>query len=178
MSGSLEARVAALERHIDRLERRMRLSAGVSFARTTLPPKDTGAIQTVQSQLDPLSVRNDLPVLFHYGFSSAMPVGGDKLVVHGYGERSSAIAVATGHQQYRFKSLNTGEVVLHDMWGNSIRLTQHEIVVTGTLHVIGDIKATGGVIAGLSTGDQVTLQQHRHGLGTAVAGTSVPSPGT
>ena len=34
------------------------------------------------------------------------------------------------------------------------------------------------ITAGFGTGDSVTLQQHKHGTGTAAAGTSVPTPGT
>jgi phage gp45-like len=210
MSGSLEVRVAALERHIERLERRLR--GGVSFARTTMPPVDTGTVQTVQSRLDALSVRNDLPILFHYGFSSAMPVGGDKLVMHGYGERSSAIAVATGHQQYRYKGLQTGEVVLHDNGGSVVKLavggnitvtstnsvtvisptvffkaasggnTNVAIVgnlgISGTLDVSGNITGSSEITGRHGTPGSVSLTQHRHGTGTAVAGTSVPTPGT
>jgi hypothetical protein len=42
----------------------------------------------------------------------------------------------------------------------------------------GNLWTTGEITRGHGGGDQVTLGQHRHGLGTAVAGTSVPSPNT
>jgi phage gp45-like len=117
-------------------------------------------------------VRDGIPVLMHYGFSSAMPIGGDKVVIHGNGQRASAIAVATGHQAHRFTGLLTGEAVLYDMWGHSLRLTSGGAVLTGDLHV------TGAVIAGFGGTDQVGVQTHQHGTGAAAAGTSAPSPGT
>lgn len=45
-------------------------------------------------------------------------------------------------------------------------------ILNGDLHVQGD------VIAGYGGGDSVTLQNHRHGTGTAAAGTVVPTAGT
>lgn len=160
MSGDLAAEMAALRRRLDRLERRSRQH--VSFARTTAPSNDNGPVQTTQAQIDALSVRNDVPMLFYYGFSSAMPSGGDKVVIHGNGERSSAVAIASGHQQYRFTGLNDGEVVLYDMNGNSIRLTQNGIVITGNVNLTGDLHVTGAVIAGFGGSDQVGLQTHQH----------------
>ncbi len=168
-TANLERRVAALERHVARLERR--LAQDVAFARSTAPPDDTGNVQTIQGRLDALSTRDGMPVLFHYGFSSAMPVGGDKVVLFGNGDRSNGVVIASGHQQYRYKGLKTGEVCLYDMWGHVIQLTQSGIAVTGDLHV------SGAMIAGYGGGDQVNLQTHRHGTGTAAAGTVLPTPG-
>jgi len=42
----------------------------------------------------------------------------------------------------------------------------------------GNLAVTGEVVRGATTGDQVTLGAHKHGTGTAAAGTSVPTPGT
>lgn len=171
MHGDLAAQVAALTRRLDRLERRTRQH--VSFARTTATANDNGPVQTTQAQIDALSVRNDVPMLFYYGFSSAMPMGGDKLVVHGNGERSSAVAIASGHQQYRFTGLNDGEVVLYDQWGNVIHFTQNAIQITGTVQVTGDLQVTGEVIRGYQTSDQVGLGTHEHTISgpAPIAGT-------
>jgi len=40
------------------------------------------------------------------------------------------------------------------------------------------VHVTGAVIAGFGGADQVTLQLHRHGVGSAAAGTVIPTPGT
>lgn len=42
----------------------------------------------------------------------------------------------------------------------------------------GNLWTTGEITRGHGTGDAVTLGQHRHGVGSAAAGTVVPTPGT
>src|SRR4051794_25255534 len=71
MSAALEARVAMLERQLASLLRRH--GAPFALARSTLPVVDTGAVQTVQAQLDALSVREGIPVLYGYGVTGSPP---------------------------------------------------------------------------------------------------------
>lgn len=52
------------------------------------------------------------------------------------------------------------------------------ILAPGGLHVLGPITSSGEITAGQGTGDSVTLQQHKHGTGSAAPGTSVPTAGT
>jgi phage gp45-like len=120
MSDDLGARVAMLERMVATLARRQ--GSGFEFSRSTAAPVDSGPVQTIQGQLDALSRRDGMPVLFHYGFSSAMPIGGDKAVAYLNANRSSGVVIATGHQTYRVTGLVTGETVIHDMWGRSVKL--------------------------------------------------------
>lgn len=47
-----------------------------------------------------------------------------------------------------------------------------------TLDASGNLAVKGDVTAGSSGGDSVTLQNHRHGTGTAAAGTVTPTAGT
>lgn len=168
-----------LERQVARLTRALQQTA--AFARSTAPPNDSGPVQTIQGQMDALSRRDGMPVLFHYGFSSAMPVGGDKLVTYLGGDRSKPVVVATGHQSYRLTGLATGEVVLHDMWGRSIKLSASGPVINGNgaaVMIQGDLHVSGAVIGGYGGGDQVNLQTHKHGTGSAAPGTSAPTAGT
>ena len=116
----LEGRIASLERTVAALQRQLRQPIG--FARSTAAPVDTGKVQTIQGQMDALSKRDAMPVLFHYGFSSSMPVDGDKVIGYLTSDRSSGVVIATGHQQYRLTGLSTGEVALYDMWGRSVVL--------------------------------------------------------
>lgn len=51
------------------------------------------------------------------------------------------------------------------------------VINSSGVAINGNLTATGGITAGQGTGDQVTLQHHKHGTGTAAAGTSVPTPG-
>lgn len=47
-----------------------------------------------------------------------------------------------------------------------------------TLDAAGNLSVIGEVVRGLGTGDAITLGQHKHGVGSAAAGTVVPTPGT
>jgi phage gp45-like len=124
------ARIATLERRLDRLERRTAM--GVAFARSTNQPVDSGTVQTLQGQIDALSIRDAMPVLYHYGFSASMPLGGDHVVIFGNGERSSGVVVATNHQQYRFTGLANGEAVLYNkVTGTSVLMGASGIVIDG-----------------------------------------------
>lgn len=67
-----------------------------------------------------------------------------------------------------------------------VRITADGIEIVGgdsitiratTVTVTGDLQVSGAVQAGHGTGDMVSLQTHKHGVGTPAAGTSVPTPG-
>jgi hypothetical protein len=163
MSDALNARLGALERRLERLERRNRDAFALS--RSTAPSVDSGAVQTNQGRLDALSLRDGMPTLYHYGFSASLPVGADKLVCFLNGDRSQGVVVATGHQSHRFTGLAPGEVVIHDMWGHSIHLTQDRISVTGDVRITGDLQVTGEVTRGYGGADQVALGTHVHTQG-------------
>jgi phage gp45-like len=143
MSDNLAARVAALEATIKRLDRQSRGSAALS--RSTAPSNDTGSVQKNQGQIDTLSLRDAMPTLYNYGFSSSLPVGGDKVVVFLNGDRAAGIVVATGHQEHRVSGLATGEAVMHDMWGHSIKMTSTGIIITGDVFATGNWQITGNV---------------------------------
>lgn len=156
----LEARLYQLERRLAQLERRHAQTIG--FARSTADVDDSDAVQKVRSQIDPLSVRDGMPVLFHYGFSSAMPHGSDQVVLFGNGNRSSAVVIASGHQTYRPRALSPGQSILYDMWGHTITLTETGAVIQTPTLILGDLHVTGEIIAGFDSGDQVGLQTHSH----------------
>jgi phage gp45-like len=174
--------VRQLELRIARLERAIRQQ--VSLSRSTAPAIDTGPVQTIQGRIDPLSLRDGMPALLNYGFSSSLPLGGDKAVMFLGGDRSQGIVVATGHQTHRFTGLAIGEVVMHDMWQHYIHMTEQGLVVkgnialTGNLTVMGAITATGDITAGFGGADQVTLQTHKHTSGSPGSPTSSPIPET
>jgi phage gp45-like len=171
-----EQRIDRLEQHVERLQRLLRLQFALS--RSTAVPVDTGVVQTVQGQIDPLSYQDGMPTLLNYGFSSSLPVGGDKAVIFLGGDRSQGVVVATGHKAYRYKGLLDGQSVMHDMWGHSLLMSATGVALIGNLTVTGAITATGGITAGFGTGDAVTLQGHKHGTGAAATGTVPPSAGT
>jgi phage gp45-like len=143
--------IAMLEQRIERLERKLR--AQVTLSRSTAPAVDSGVVQFNQGMIDPLSYQDNMPTLLNYGFSSSLPVGGDKAVMFLNGDRSQGVVVATGHQTYRFKGLLEGESVMYDMWGHSIRMAASAVTVTApSLVTTGDVVvgtgATGTFTAG------------------------------
>jgi len=171
-----DIRIAALERQVAALYRL--LGSPFSLARSTLAPVDTGPVQTVQLQLDPLSNRDNVPVLYGYGVTGCPPIGADFHVAYLDGLRSKAVAVASGHQTYRLTGLAPGDAALYDSRGTYLWLTPSGPVLhtTGaltwtasnsTLDSSGNLAVKGEVTAGNGGADQVGLQTH---LTTGVSG--------
>lgn len=169
----LHARIAQLERHLAALTRRH--GGSVSFVRSTAPPVDSGAVQTLQGRFDALSLRDAMPNLQQFGFSSSMPPGGDGAVLHLNGERTKAVIIATGHQSYRLTGLANGNVALYDMFGHTIILGSTGISVLGNVAVTGNITATGSIQAGFGGADQIGLQSHIHVEHGTGGGTTSPA---
>jgi phage gp45-like len=159
-------RISLLEQRVDQLERLLRLQ--VALARSTAPVVDTGVIQTIQGKIDPVSIRDGMPVLLNFGFSSSLPIGGDHVAVFLNGDRSQPLVVGTNHQRYRYKGLNPGETVLYDMYGNTILLNGAGIQMTASAAVQVNAPAlitSGNVVVGTgatgsfatATGSMITV---------------------
>jgi hypothetical protein len=161
----LAQKVASLERQVDALSRRR--GSPFALARSTMNVNDGGAVQTVQAQLDALSVRDNIPLLYHYGFFSAPPVGADLHVAFLDGDRSKAVVIATNHQSYRMKGIAPGDAGLFAQ-GAIVHLSAAGIGLTGNVAhagnytLTGNLSVTGSVIAGAGGADQVGLQTHKH----------------
>ena len=184
MSVMLEARIAMLEYMVASQARQIsalsaRRGSPFALARTTMAPDDSGAVQTVQAQIDALSRRDNIPILYHYGFFSSPPAGADLHLAFLDGDRSKAVAVASNHQSHRMTGAAPGDSGLYAQ-GALIHLTSGGIIVTGNithtgnLTVKGSISATGEVTA-RSGGGSVTLSRHHgHNAGSSTP----PTPGT
>lgn len=187
MSTSLEAMVAMLAHKVATLERQIgaqlvRRPAPFALARSTLAVNDTGPVQTVQAQLDALSLRDNIPVLYSYGVTGSPPISADLHVAYLDGDRAKAIAIAGGHQTYRLRNLGVGDSALYDIrgafvWltagGPSVHCAGQPMTITGDLHV------TGAVIAGYGGADQVNLQTHQTtGVQTGSGTSGPPKAGT
>ncbi len=173
---SIERRVATLEQAIDRLMRRK--GTPFALAKSTVPAVDTGVVQTMQAQLDSLTVGDNIPSLGLYGFTSSPPVGADLHICYLNGDRSQAVVVAHNHQTYRLTGLAPRDAAVY-AWGFSVWIQVSGIAIsgnvalTGNLTVTGSITATGSIIAGHGGGDQVGLQTHEH-----TANNTAPTAGT
>lgn len=112
---------------LDRLFKRVRTLVGIG--RTTTPPNDGGAIQTVQIKLDDLRTRDQTKIMYHFGFTACLPVGSDVVLLTVAGDLSNGVTVATAHQPTRPTGLQPGEVKLYDAFGKYVYLKDGEIIV-------------------------------------------------
>ncbi len=96
---ALERRVAMLERLVERLTRRN--GTPHTLGRTLMDANDSGAVQTIQTRFDALTIGDNVPVLYHHGFFSVPPIGADVHVSFLNGDRSKAVIVASNVQGAR-----------------------------------------------------------------------------
>jgi len=84
---------------------------------------DSGNVQVQQVQLGMDEIKDGIPRLAEFGFTSMPPVGADAVILFIGGDRSNAAIIATGHQQSRPKNLKSGEVMIYSQDGKSIYLS-------------------------------------------------------
>lgn len=92
---------------------------------------DAGSVQRVQVQLGSEETKDGIPRLCEYGFQSRPPAGSDAVVLFLAGERTNAVVIACGSQQYRMRSLADGEVAISDDKGQFVYLSAAGIRVQG-----------------------------------------------
>ncbi len=159
---------------IERVYRRVLNTVG--RGRTTYVD-DTQNVQFVQVKLGAEEVKDGLPRLAEYGFSSALPDNSDAVVLFIGGERSNGVVIATGNQTYRMRSLASGEVAISDDKGQSVYLTKAGIVIDGGANPI-TITAPGGLnITGPVTVNGYPMDEtHTHTGGTISGNTGAVIP--
>jgi phage gp45-like len=163
---------------LNRVWRRV-LNAVAPAAITTT--NDAGPVLSAQIQIGYMEIIDNVPVLQQFGLASVPPPGSDAAAAFVAGDRSNGVVVATNDQTTRPTGKQSGETMLYNARGMQVYLSASGIVInTGGAPVTinGDLHVTGEVVRGFGTADQVTLGQHRHGTGSAAAGTVAPTPGT
>ena len=110
--------------------------------------KDDGPVQMVQVQMSAKELM-DMARLSEFGLASRIPQNGDVAAIFLNAERTWGIVIASGHQKYRFKLQNDGEVALYDAFGKSVLLGKDGIVVDAggkpvTLNDTGDVTLNMG----------------------------------
>lgn len=126
---------------------------------------DTGTVMRAQLKLGYLELRDGVPVLQQFGFSSVPPIGSDAAVIFISGDRGNGVAVATGHQATRPTGKSPGEAVIFNAFGMSIYMSQNGVMVTqGGKPVTfdGDVHVVGNVVAGYGTLGAVHVLTHFH----------------
>ena len=148
---------------------------------TVKATQETPTIRTMQVRLSDLETHDGAVLVQHYGIASRPKPKCTALVVTVGGEQSPQdVVIATTDARYHL-TLAEGEAALHDDLGRFIKIARSGIVINGNgsaTTVTGDLHVSGAVVAGYGGGDAVSLQTHRHGTGTAAAGTSAPTAGT
>jgi phage gp45-like len=99
---------------------------------------DSGPVQILQADMGPigpdgssLSIIDGIRRLAQFGFSSNPPAQSDVVVLNIGGDRGNNVAIATGHQTYRPRGLNPGDVCIHDIrTGQTVRLTAAGVTLT------------------------------------------------
>ena len=156
-----------------RLARRVVNALGIGWQNADTD--ESRGTATMQVSLPGGELRNDVPLLQHYGFASRPTPGADALVVFQSGDRGRGVVVATGDQRYRPLDLQPGDCCLYHSSGSRVMLhadgsisllpSSGTVGLTGTLDVSVDV-----IIAGKS------FNGHAHGgvqTGTSNTGTPV-----
>ena len=120
--------ITQVNNSVRQLYNRVRYVFGLG--RTTTEVNDSGSVRYVQAQLGANQIKDNLPLIQHYGFASNPPPGTDLAVHSANGDRSAQAATGSNNQQYAIKNLGNGGVALYDMFGNSVQLTSTGVVVT------------------------------------------------
>jgi phage gp45-like len=140
---------------------------------------DSGNIQLIQMKGGEFEIRDNMPRMAEYGFSSSPPPDSDVIAIFVGGDRSNGIVIATNHQPTRFKNLQTGEAVVYNNTGQFVYLTKDgirieaggkPISINGDVNITGTLTATGDVVA-----NGKSLDHHTHGgVGSGTSHTAEP----
>jgi phage baseplate assembly protein V len=84
---------------------------------------DSGVAQMVQARMGAIELKDNIPRIAEFGFTSNPPIGSDAVVAFIGGNRDNGVIVATGHQASRPTGLHAGETMLYSQDGKYIYLT-------------------------------------------------------
>jgi phage baseplate assembly protein V len=124
--------------------------------------RDDGNVQYLQARLGADEIRDDLPRLAEFGFTSMPPDGSDLVVLYVGGDRSNGVVIASGHIATRMTNLAPGESALYDALGKHVYLKKDglEIDAKGqpvTIVNASDITATASGNLTFNIGGTVTV---------------------
>ncbi len=96
---------------------------------------DSGGVHMAQVRGTSPELIDDVPVVQLFGLSSHAPVGSEAHMICSRGDRSSTVVVATNNPDARPRNLNSGETVLYDSSGSTLKLANGgnvQMTATGT----------------------------------------------
>jgi phage baseplate assembly protein V len=137
---------------------------------------DSASVQKVQVRVIADVLQDNVPRLAEYGFQSSPPPDSDAVLLYLAGNPSDGVVIATGNQQFRLRSLKSGEVAISDNQGRKVYLSDAGIRIEGASSPIQintsstlTINASGGatlngnlaVVGNTTFTGQVSANGHR-----------------
>lgn len=123
-----------------------------------------GPVQLYQVQVNDDDIRDDVPRLAEFGFTSRPPDGSDVTLTCLQGNPRKSVIVGTNHQPSLPQGLVAGETYLFNLWGMTIRMTEAGIFIDGggkPITINGDVQLNGAMNAsGDVVADGVSLVNH------------------
>lgn len=132
-----------------------------------------GKMQALQVRLLAGETKDDVEHFEPFGFTSKPKPGAEAITAFFDGDRSHGVVLVVADRRYRMRTLDDGEVALHDAYGNhahfkkdgtleitastEVAITSPLVTMSGDLHVAGTITGDVNVIGGGKS-----LKTHTH----------------
>lgn len=146
-----------------------------------------GKMQALQVRLLAGEVKDIMEHFEPFGFTSKPLPGAEAITAFFDGDRSHGVVLVVADRRYRLRTLDDGEVALHDAYGNrahfkkdgtldlvattKVAITSPLVTVSGNLQVAGTITGTVDVIGGGKS-----LKTHTHsGVQAGASNTGQPN---
>lgn len=127
-------------------------------------------VQTLQVELLPGEVRDDLEHFQQYGFTARPLPESEVVVVFVNGRREHGLALGTEDRRYRIQNLESGEVAIYNHTGAKIVLKANGDVDVipaggGKINLRADTQVTGTLTASVDVvSNGVSLRTHQHSV--------------
>jgi phage gp45-like len=157
-----------------------RIQHALGFGTTTTVPDDSGTVQTVQIQVNQLTLRDSVPVVHLFGFSSVAPIGTDVVTISAQGDPTMVAVIGQNNQALRPKNIASGGTQIYDAFqrflffvpngpieinaantpvvingATTVTINAPDVIINGDVQVNGKVNTTGDVVAG-----SISLQNH------------------
>lgn len=155
------------------LSQRVLSTIGLGFVTAT---RDDAPVRVMQARMSEMELRDNVPLVQHYGFASRPKPGANLVLLFQGGDRTQGVAIASHDQRVTLR-LSEGEVAIHTDEGDHVYFQRGRVVevVAGTKvrFVTPKLECTGDVVAHADSGP-VHLATHTHTGVQTGGGTSGP----
>lgn len=116
----------AFNRFIEPIKSRLMLMVNRGVSESV---DDTTKIQTIKSRLLKGEVKNKIPSIQQFGYSSNPPKGSDLVILSINGNRENSVVIGSEHRDYRYLDLAEGDCVVYNKNGKFIHLNGGDVRV-------------------------------------------------